>query len=431
MKIKLTFRTFTIIILLAAFFGITASGQQNAATTNPDRIILNLTQEAANSIAVTWRTNASVSEGFCELQVLTGGRINPANTESFKAKTSTVKYEYEGEPTIEANQHSFVFNGLIPGKKYLYRVGANNNWSEWLEFQVPSTDNSRFSFIYFGDPQTDIKSQWSRVVRKAYNTVPGCAFMLYGGDIINRAGRDLEWNEWFEAGSYIYATVPQIMTPGNHDYNDLQIDPHWKYQFTQPGNGPREVNGTCFFVDYKNLKIISIDSAVESELEDENGTAFNSQKHWLDSILEINTKEWIIVTTHLPFYSPKESRDNAQLRKHFQPILEKHGVDLVLTGHDHSYARGIASDNKSEKPSIVYVVSVSGPKMYEAGDKNWMQFKGSNLQLFQEITIDDSELHFKAITAEGVVFDQFSLKKGKNGKTKFIELNKNIGKLKV
>src|SRR5690606_29515156 len=240
----------------------------------------------------------------------------------------------------------------------------------------------------------------SRVIRASYNYSPDCAFMLYGGDIINRAGRDLEWQEWFEAGAYIYGMVPQAFTPGNHDYKDRKLDPHWEYQFVQPGNGPKEVQHTCFFSDYKNLKIISIDSATESELEDENGTAFVNQKIWLDSVLTANTKEWVIVTTHLPFYSPRKTRDNPQLRKHFQPILEKHGVDMVLTGHDHSYARGIKSDY-SAKPSIVYVVSVSGPKQSSGETKDWMQVKGSNLQLFQEITIEGNRLHYKAITADG------------------------------
>ncbi len=100
---------------------------------------------------------------------------------------------------------------------------------------------------------------------------------------------------------------------------------------------------------------------------------------------------------------------------------------MVLTGHDHSYARGIASDITT-KPSVVYVVSVSGPKLYEAGDKDWMQFKGSNRQLFQVITIDNNELHFKAYTANGELFDEFMLKKNRNGKSKFVELNKNAGK---
>ncbi len=399
---------FTLIVLV--FWANRLTAQVNAPKPFPDRIILNLAEDASTSLAVTWRTDLSITEGFCELQPMTPTRIDPANTRSFQAKTRSVSYEVEGETPIEANQHSYIFRNLEPGEKYLYRVGREDFWSEWFEFSMPSIDESKFSFIYFGDPQTDIRSEWSRVIRASYNYSPDCAFMLYGGDIINRAGRDVEWQEWFEAGSFIYGMVPQVLTPGNHDYEGFKLDPHWEYQFTQPGNGPKVVQHTCFFSDYKNLKIISIDSATEKELKDENGSAFKSQKIWLDSILTANTKKWVIVTTHLPFYSPKESRDNKLLRKHFQPILEKHGVDIVLTGHDHSYGRGSASDF-SKKPSIVYVVSVSGPKLYEAGDKDWMQVKGSNVQLFQEIIIEGNRLHYKAITADGKLFDEFKLNK--------------------
>ena len=395
--------------------------QVNLASPHPDRIVLNLSEDASTSVAVTWRTDISVSAGYCELQSTPDGRIDRKNSKSFKAKTTTVKYEHEDEPVIEANQHSYVFTGLIPGEKYIYRVGSEGFWSEWLDFETPTVENDEFSFIYFGDPQNDIKSQWSRIIRKAYKHEPECSFMVYGGDIINNAGNDLQWDEWFKAGSFIYGSVPQILTPGNHDYDDLTLDPHWNAQFTQPYNGPKGLEGTCFFVDYKNLRLISIDSATEWELEDENGKDLKSQKAWLDSVLSANTKEWVIVTTHLPFYSPKETRDNPNLRKNFQPILEKHGVDLVLTGHDHSYGRGMASDNPEIIPSIVYVVSVSGPKLYEAGNKEWMQQRGSFLQLFQKIRIKDNVLEYEAYTASGELFDKFLLKKRKNGKNKIID----------
>lgn len=411
---------FTILFLILVCIVNNATSRENEPVKFPDRIILNLQEDASSSIAVTWRTEKNISEGFCELQELSNLPLNPYNSISFRAKTTEVKYEYEGEKIIEANQHSVVLTGLVAGKKYIYRVGSDGYWSEWLEFGMPGKDG-KFSFVYFGDPQNNIKSQWSSLVRKAYNVVPDCSFMLYGGDIINKAGRDLEWEEWFHSGSFIFATVPQVLTPGNHDYDDLTIDPHWNFQFTQPKNGPATVRGTCFFTDYKNLKVISIDSATESELEDENGIVLNSQKIWLDSVLTSNTKEWVVLTTHLPFYSSKESRDNPQLRKYFQPILEKHGVDLVLTGHDHSYGRGVASDNPNIKPSIVYVVSVSGPKLYEVGDKKWMKKKGSQIQLFQEITIDKNKLCFTAYTADGVVFDTFSIRKNKKGENRIIE----------
>ena len=135
------------------------------------------------------------------------------------------------------------------------------------------------------------------------------------------------------------------------------------------------------------------------------------QKKWLDSVLTNNQQKWTILTTHLPFYSPKESRDNKHLRKHFQPIIEKHGVDMVLTGHDHSYARGTVSDNPNIKPSIVYVVSVSGPKLYPAGDKEWMSKNISYKQLYQIISIDDNVLTYKAYSASGELLDEFELDK--------------------
>lgn len=416
------FVLYSFIFLFSICQNYTASGQHNKAKPFPDRIVLNLAEDASTSIAVTWRTDLQVSEGFCELQSITPSRIDPSNTQSYRAKTTQVKYEYDGEPTIDAHQHSFVFTDLEPGKKYLYRVGKDNLWSEWLEFEMPADDKNQFSFIYFGDPQSNIKSEWSRVIRKAYSVSPNTSFMLYGGDIINRAGRDLEWEEWFVAGSYIYGMVPQVLTPGNHDYKGLKLDPHWKYQFTQPSNGPELVKNTCYFSDYKNLKIISIDSATEHELSDENGEALRKQKVWLDSVLTANTKDWVIVTTHLPFYSSKETRDNPLMRKHFQPILEKHGVDIVLTGHDHSYGRGTASDFTSE-PSVVYVVSVSGPKLSGTSDKEWMQVKGSNIQLFQDISIENNRLHYKAFTADGELFDEFKIEKNVNGESEFIELN--------
>ena len=122
-----------------------------------------------------------------------------------------------------------------------------------------------------------------------------------------------------------------------------------------------------------------------------------------------NTKEWVIVSTHLPFYSPKENRDNKHLRDNFQPILEKYKVDLVLSGHDHSYGRGKYTDNPDNNHKVMYVVSVSGPKMYEAGDKDWMERSGAFKQLYQIISIEDNVLKLESFTTDGKLFDSFTM----------------------
>ena len=84
---------------------------------------------------------------------------------------------------------------------------------------------------------------------------------------------------------------------------------------------------------------------------------------------------------------------------------------MVLTGHDHSYARGTVSDTPNIKPSIVYVVSVSGPKLYPAGDKEWMQKSISYKQLYQIISINDKVLTYKAYSVSGELLDELELDK--------------------
>lgn len=402
------------------------SAQPNFPTKSPDRIVLNLTEDSSTSMAVTWRTDTTVHTSYCELQPASNSRINSKESKSFKAQTRTMEYSYESDPVVHANQHSYILTGLKPGSKYIYRVGNVGNWSDWFQFQTPSNVGNEFSFIYFGDfqdPQPVIKSDGSRVIRKAYQESPNSGFMLYAGDLIDDPDRDTEWQRWFDFGSFIFASTPQIMTPGNHEYEGRTLDSHWNSQFTLPKNGPSELEGTCFFVDYEDLRLISINSVADDELRDKSGVSLKSQEVWLDSILSNNPKKWTILTSHLPFYSTKETRDNPQIRKHFQPIIEKHGVDMVLTGHDHTYGRGTASDNPNIKPSIVYVVSVGGPKFYKVGgNKRWMQKSISDTQLYQVISIKDNVLSFKAYSASGKLLDELKLKKKKDGTNKLYEL---------
>jgi hypothetical protein len=419
--LKISAKRVCFVIIVSLFLIPGGYTQVNAPSGLPDRIILNPTADPSASVAVTWRTDTTIHLGFCEWQLSSGTKVNPDEVESLKATAQTTVYEFKGDPRIVANQYSCTLRGLLPGVSYVYRVGAGTCWSEWFEFKTMADSEEKFSFIYFGDPQIGLKSEWPRVIRKAYQQLPDCRFMLYAGDLINRAERDVEWDEWFKAGSYLYAMVPQIMTPGNHDYNGLSLDSHWNKQFTLPSNGPAGLDGTCYFIDYPNLRLISFDSAAGSELRDEKGILLQAQKSWLDSVLQTNTKKWVIVTTHLPFYSTKESRDNPQLRRNFQPLLEKYKVDLVLTGHDHSYGRGRASDNPDIKPTVVYVVSVGGPKQYPSGNKKWMEKNGSNMELFQTISIDGKSLSFKSYTADGSLFDEFRIDRKNNGAKRFVD----------
>ena len=70
---------------------------------------------------------------------------------------------------------------------------------------------------------------------------------------------------------------------------------------------------------------------------------------WLENDLASTSKEWIIAFWHFPPYS-KGSHDSdangalVRMRKFAAPLLESYGVDLVLSGHSHSYERSFLID---------------------------------------------------------------------------------------
>jgi hypothetical protein len=59
----------------------------------------------------------------------------------------------------------------------------------------------------------------------------------------------------------------------------------------------------------------------------------------------------------------------------------------------------------------VFVVSVSGPKMYPITKGDYAVRLAENTQLYQVIDVETSELHYKAYTATGQLYDAFTIKK--------------------
>lgn len=393
----------------------------------PDRIIANLTVDPAHSFAVNWRTDQQVDAGVVEVALATDGPEFLLR-EVRKIIAASQKFENQNrkEPLVKATYHSAVISDLQPNTTYVYRVGNgaedNSYWSEWFQFTTAYTDMEEpFSFIYFGDAQNNVKSLWSRVIRNSYRQFPEVDFMLHAGDLINDRDANLEWGEWFHAGSFIHATVPSIMTPGNHEYRDGVLSSLWRPQFTLPENGPiDELKETCYAIDYQDMKLISIDA----EGFDESLEARVAQVKWLDSVLRTNTKKWTTVTMHYPIFSTAKGRDNKELREALKPLMDKYDVDLVLQGHDHTYARGYIK-NEGEGLTVVkdagtvYAVSVSGPKMYESQDQEWMVRRGEYTQLFQIITVSEDTIKYEAYTPIGTLYDAFDLIK-KKGKKKLI-----------
>ena len=128
-------------------------------------------------------------------------------------------------------------------------------------------------------------------------------------------------------------------------------------------------------------------------------------------------------------YSAAVNRDNPHLREIWQPIFDKYRVDLALQGHDHAYARStlevphnVPEGTSAKSGSTVYVVSVSGPKMYDVQQgRPFIPRSAAGAQLYQLIHIDGDQLRYEARLATGQLYDAFSLKKRNRQPNELIE----------
>jgi hypothetical protein len=388
----------------------------------PDRVILGFKGAPSTSQAVNWRTDSTISKAIGAIHEADPSPDFQKNAKIVDATTHRVLIDGK-----TVNYHETDFTGLKPATQYAYRVGDGTHWSEWFHFRTAAETNEPVSFLYFGDAQNDVRSLWSRAVRGAYSTFPKANLIIHAGDLINRANNDYEWGEWFEAGGWINGMIPSLSSPGNHEYyNDEQknrkLSMHWRAQFALPENGPEGLKETTYYTDYQGVRFISLNS----EEAIRNPEVMEKQAEWLEKVLNNNPNRWTVVIHHHPIYSTASGRDNGKWRKRMEPFYKKHHVDIVLQGHDHTYARGInmpLGQSRKKPDGPIYVVSVSGPKMYELGLEEWMDRAASNTQLYQILHVDENKLAFKAYTVNGDIYDAFDLLKDNSGQNTLVELS--------
>jgi acid phosphatase type 7 len=387
------------------------SSSHSRTVGEPERIILNLTSTPSTSQAVTWRTDRGVARPQAQIVQATGFSNFDENVRTADARTQSITLD-DGRVV---HHHTLMFESLVPDTVYAYRVGMEGGWSEWSQFKTARSGRAPFTFVYFGDPQEEIKSKCSRIFRAAYKKAPDADFWHFVGDLVDSGDKDEQWEELFDALGWIPRTIPVILLPGNHEYPDkrfvkgadYQLFPLWRPHFTLPENGPAGLEETAYYIDFQGVRLVMLNG--NERLEE--------QAKWLDGTLSASPPSWTIVAIHQPIYSTAKRRSNTALQQLFIPIFDKHAVDLVLQGHDHTYSRSYKIKNGAKagphESGTVYVISVSGPKSYpvNSADPHLMEKTGTGLQLFQVISVDPARLTYESFDATGALYDTFVLER--------------------
>jgi hypothetical protein len=390
----------------------------HAATGFPDRIVASPLQDGAAGFAVSWRTSPAVDAAVLEI-VVAGDSPDMGSPRRVRATTQALATE-----NGDARYHHAVADGLDADTLYAWRVQGDRTWSAWYHTRTAPAAGAPLALLYFGDTQNQNTSLTTRVVREAMRHAPDARLALYAGDLVSGGDGedDNEWAEWFEANDPLTTSMVVAPAAGNHEYFEEYEDTpqerrvlgaHWPLQFALPANGADAARHTTYWFDYQDVRVVVIDGTSALDL----GTAA-AQAAWLDRVLSADPRPWNIVLTHQPFHSPRQGRDNVLLREHLLPVVKRHGVDLVLQGHDHTYAR--RGPDAGQTP--LFLVSVAGAKQYRLSEhaRATMRPVGEDTQLFQVLRFDGDRLRYEARTATGRLYDAFELV-GARGARRLVE----------
>jgi acid phosphatase type 7 len=431
-------------------------------TANAQKLIRNpyLQQPTESSIVIRWRTDLP-----------TNSRISyyPA---SDSTKITTIA------DSLVYNNHSIKITNLQPDTKYFYRVG--NLKTEFIKgannyfITAPKADSKRPIRLWamgdFGDGTNEKYINNQRNVMNQYlkNRKGHTDLWLWLGDNAYCCGYDEEFQKFvFDVyGNPIFGNTPFMPAAGNHEYYAINLSDNPKKtrkipffdMISPPFNG--EAGGTpsgtkaYYSYNYGNTHFVVLDSYGMDDEKYILADKDSPQLKWLERDLAANKSLWTVVYYHHPVYTKGSHDSDAEpdlvaLRQVLVPVFDKYKVDIVMSGHSHTYERSFlikghtghwmsfdskfivqntnAEYSKFSRPIInkdegtVYLTVGSAGRLDWNGDPQRHPTSAySNYEIggSLSLTIDQNRLSGEWVCSDGVIRDKFTIFKNVNKTSK-------------
>jgi len=238
-------------------------------------------------------------------------------------------------------------------------------WSTTSTFQTAPTSGA-FSFLDLADPQAkDIGEAQlaASTFTKALATVPDSKFITVNGDLVDDGSVGYEWDWLFNniGQSFLNTTIAPIT--GNHDEKLGSFTDHFELT---PASGSDTSTGVYYSYDYSNAHFVMLTNNENTSVND----ISPAQVAWMKADItkaRANGSQWIILDMHKGPHSTSNHSTDTDInsptgsRNTVAPIMAQLGIDLVLQGHDHIYAR---SKPINPNGTIYLIPATAGPKVY-------------------------------------------------------------------
>ncbi len=259
----------------------------------------------------------------------------------------------------DADIHEVRIEGLEPATMYFYRVETTNDAGQKVAsgvstFATAVQPGTPFAYAVISDTQYNPVVS-GKLSEHAWAQRP--SFVLHSGDLVDTGTNDSHWTQHFFPGMQpLISRVPFYSVLGNHEQNASNYyeyvsvpAPEYYYEFRY---------GDAHFFMIDTNRNVGPDS---------------EQYRWLEEKLASSDAKWKFASHHHPPYSSDEDdygnlwKQNKSARgdlraRQLSPLYEKYGVDIVWTGHIHSYERTwpVKEEAAVAKDGPIYMVVGGG-----------------------------------------------------------------------
>ena len=292
----------------------------------------------------------------------------PAFKKSSEAKVNFVNLDFGGNVSRLYRSH---LEDLEFDTSYIYRVSLNDSIVAEHSFMTRSR-KPQSRFAVFADVGAGTAEQAAIAYRVSLEKPQ---FVMILGDMAYNNGREVEYRHRFfpyylspaatpTVGAPLLQSIPFYMLLGNHDvygydldqfpdglayfyYSDLPRNAPIPEMVIEPLGKPERVKefikntspGYPGISNYSfqngNVHVLALDGNSYVNPLDSNLV------EWIKKELANTNADWKIVAFHHAAFNASPTHYNYQIMRLLSPLLEKLGVDLVLSAHEHNYQRSL------------------------------------------------------------------------------------------
>ena len=223
--------------------------------------------------------------------------------------------------------------GLTAGTDYEFRVGDGSTWSELHTFRTNAAQQDTTAFVVMGDTQMsgdrEADAESIAILDALGDLVKDkqVDFGLQTGDYVDNGTNYAMWAEMQEAFNHTFPNVDFIHTLGNHEY-------YGDFSGSTASNILQLPSKDYYSMEYGDVYVAVIN----------NGADLSAACEWLKQDAAQSTCMWKVLSIHQPPYYTNAKGGSERFHEQIPAAAEAAGIDVVFSGHDHSYARIMAKD---------------------------------------------------------------------------------------